>query len=103
MGAFSPTGAYAGSQATAAYCNKNGVYRALVLAQNFHAHSALARNYIRVVKGVHKGQAFGLCQLCGMPGSVAEIAADVNRRTHDIGARRLHTVLDDLQRALHPA
>ena len=64
-----------GSQATAAYCNKNGVYRALVLAQNFHAHSALARNYIRVIKGVHKGQAFGLCQLCGMPGTAAIDAA----------------------------
>jgi ATP-dependent HslUV protease ATP-binding subunit HslU len=33
------------------------------------------------------------------PGAVAElarIAADVNRRTHDIGARRLHTVLERL-------
>jgi ATP-dependent HslUV protease ATP-binding subunit HslU len=27
---------------------------------------------------------------------LAEIAADVNRRTHDIGARRLHTVLERL-------
>jgi ATP-dependent HslUV protease ATP-binding subunit HslU len=27
---------------------------------------------------------------------IAEIAADVNRRTHDIGARRLHTVLERL-------
>jgi ATP-dependent HslUV protease ATP-binding subunit HslU len=28
--------------------------------------------------------------------SLAQIAADVNRRTHDIGARRLHTVLERL-------
>jgi ATP-dependent HslUV protease ATP-binding subunit HslU len=27
---------------------------------------------------------------------LAQIAADVNRRTHDIGARRLHTVLERL-------
>ena len=27
---------------------------------------------------------------------LAEIAADVNRKTHDIGARRLHTVLERL-------
>jgi ATP-dependent HslUV protease ATP-binding subunit HslU len=27
-------------------------------------------------------------------GEIAQIAADVNRRTHDIGARRLHTVLE---------
>ncbi len=27
---------------------------------------------------------------------IAQIAADVNQRTHDIGARRLHTVLERL-------
>jgi ATP-dependent HslUV protease ATP-binding subunit HslU len=32
----------------------------------------------------------------GAVAELAEIAADVNRRTHDIGARRLHTVLERL-------
>ena len=30
------------------------------------------------------------------PAELAQIAADVNRKTHDIGARRLHTVLERL-------
>ena len=55
-------GTYASCQPTPADRDENGVYRALMLTQNFHAHGALARNYIRVVKGVYKGQAFGLCQ-----------------------------------------
>jgi len=36
---------------------------------------------------------------CPKPEAITElasIAADVNRRTHDIGARRLHTVLERL-------
>ena len=32
----------------------------------------------------------------GAIAELAQIAADVNRRTHDIGARRLHTVLERL-------
>ena len=48
---------YAADQATAANGHKHRIQRPLVLAQHFHGNGALARDHVRVVKGVHKREA----------------------------------------------
>ncbi len=59
-------GRHAGDQAAAADRDEHGINRPLVLAQDFHADGALARNHVRVVEGVHEREVLGVSQFQGM-------------------------------------
>ncbi len=59
-------GGHAGHQSATAHGHEDGIDGVGVLAQNFHAHCALAGDHIGVVEGVNKGEALGLLQREGM-------------------------------------
>ena len=63
-------GGDAGDEPAAAHRHKHRVDRVLVLAQNFHADGALARDHQWVVIGVNVGQLLVFCQFLGVDASL---------------------------------
>ena len=85
---------HARDQAAAANSHKHGIERALVLTQHFHGNRALTGNDIRVIKGVHKGQALLLLQSQRVVVGVGIAVA----KQHHIAPKTLDRVDLDLRR-----
>ncbi len=63
-------GRHAADQAAPTDGNKHGMQWPLVLAQDFHRHRALARDDVRIIKGVHIGQAVQCLQFLRVLGCI---------------------------------
>ena len=85
---------HATHQPAAANGHKHRVQAAGVLAQDFHGHRPLAGNYVRVVKGVDKGQALFFLQGERVVVRVG-IAVTIQ---HHFTAKAAHRVHFDLRR-----
>ena len=79
---------HTGNQTAAAHTAEHGLNRFRMLAHDLQTHGTLAGNHIRIIKGVHKGQAFFFFQTAGFViGIVKRIA-----KQHHLATARTHGI-----------